>query len=274
MNYTNEVKRFEKSFRLHSSRYNLYSQETLVKGATKTHNQAVKALGKLDEKVVANPSLYSDLLLELLQDSELKVALCAGFTCLTANIYTDKAIDTLVSIAKNTSGISMICDFDIRGTITKFRKKQLDALPRNEVDAIAEKMKSSETYTDAELLDMVLKLQNVNMGGHDGRTALIHACICNRFDLVKELVEHGADVNEKDHAQKTALHCAVIVGNLEIISLLLNAKADVNAQDKRGFTALDFARVNVANLPQDEIDKLAELLISHGAKTKNEILNV
>lgn len=33
MNYINEVKRFENSFRLHSSRRNLYSQETLVKGA-------------------------------------------------------------------------------------------------------------------------------------------------------------------------------------------------------------------------------------------------
>ena len=101
-NYTTEVKRFEKSFRLHSSRYNLYSQETLVKGATKTHNQAVTAIGKLGDKVVANPSLYSDLLLELLKDCDPKIALCAGFTCMRANIHTDKAIDTLISIAKST----------------------------------------------------------------------------------------------------------------------------------------------------------------------------
>ena len=206
MNYSSELARFEKSFRLHSSRYNLYSQETLVKGATKTHNQAVTAIGKLGDKVVANPSLYSDLLFELLQDCDPKIALCAGFTCLSANIHTHKAIDTLISIAKNTYGISLICDFDIRGSISKFRKKQLDAVPRNEVDSIAEKMKSSETYTDADILGMVLNLQDIDMCGHDGRTALIHGCICQRSDFVKRLLEQGADVNKKDHGNKTALH--------------------------------------------------------------------
>ena len=260
MDYANEVKRFKKSFRLHSSRYNLYSQETLVKGATKTHNQAVTAIGKLGDKVVANPSLYSDLLLELLQDDEPKVALCAGFTCLDANIHTDKAIDTLVSIAKNTSGISLICDFDIRGTITKFRKKQLEALPRNEVDTIAEKMKSRETYTDADIVNMVLNLQDIDMCGHDGRTALIHGCICQRSDLVKILLEQGADVNKKDHGNKTALHCAAIVGNLELVKVLLAYQADVDIADSKGFKALDFAKANFANLPQGDVDRLIKLL--------------
>lgn len=262
MNYTNEVKRFEKSFRLHSSRYNLYSQETLVKGATKTHNQAVTAIGKLGDKVVADPTLYSDVLLELLQDSDPKIALCAGFTCLSANIHTDKAIDTLVSIAKNTSGISMICDFDIRGTVSKFRKKQLDTMPRNEVDAIAEKMKSSEMYTDAEILGMVSKLCDIDMGGHDNRTVLIHACIYQRIDLVKKLLEQGADVNKQDYGNKTALHCATIIGNLEIVKLLLEYQADVDIADKKEFKALDFAKANVANLSQSEVEILIKLLNS------------
>ena len=259
-NYTTEVKRFEKSFRLHSSRYNLYSQETLVKGATKTHNQAVTAIGKLGDKVVANPSLYSDLLLELLQDCDLKIALCAGFTCLSANIHTDKAIDTLVAIAKNTPGISMICDFDIRGSISKFRKKQLDAVPRNEVDSIAEKMKSSETYTDADILGMVLNFQDIDMCGHDGRTVLIHACICQRADLIRRLLKQGSDVNKKDHTQKTALHCATILGNIEIVKMLLEYGADVNITDKRGLNALDFAKANFANLPQNDVEILIALV--------------
>lgn len=260
MNDSKEMSRFEKSFRLHSSRYNLYDQEALVKGATKTHNQAVTAIGKLGDRVAANPALYSDLLLLLLQDDEPKVALCAGFTCLDANIHTDKAIDTLVFIAKNTPGISMICDFDIRGSISKFRKKQLDAVPRNEVDAIAEKMKASETYTDADILGMVSKLHDIDTGGHDSRTVLIHACICQRIDLVKKLLEQGADVNKKDHAQKTALHCATIVGNIEIVKILWEYGADVNITDKRGFKALDFAKANSAGLPQDDVERLCELL--------------
>lgn len=82
MNYNNEIKRFEKSFRLHASRYTLYSEETLVKGAIVIHNRAVTALGKLSDKVVSNPSLYGELILELLQDSDYKVSLWAGFACL------------------------------------------------------------------------------------------------------------------------------------------------------------------------------------------------
>ncbi len=270
---TNELARFKKSFILHSSRYNLYSNETLIKGSTNKHNRAVDAIGKLEDKVIADPLSYSDLLLELLQDSDPKVALCAGFTCLSANIHTNQAMDTLVYIANNTTGISAICDFDIRGNITKFRKKIMDTKPRNEIDAIAEKMKSPDIYTDAELLETISKIQNIDMCGHDERTALIHACIFNRLELAKKLVELGSDINIKDYSQKTALHCATVVGNSELVALLLSHHANVNAQDKRGFTALDFAKANTPNLPQNEIDKMIELLISHGAKTKNEILN-
>ena len=272
MESANELVKFEKSFRLHASRYNLYSEETKVKGAIGIHNRAVTALGKLSDKVVANPSLYEDLLFELLQDRDPKVALLAGFTCLDANLYTDKAMDTLVSIARNTKGISMICDFDIRGTISKFRKRQIESRTRNEVDSIADAMKSSN-ITDAEILDMILKLQDIDMCGHDERTTLIHACIFNRCSLVNKLIELGANVNKKDYSQKTALHCAAVMGSIESTTLLLNHHADVNAQDKRGFTALDFAKVNQLQLPQVQIDQLIDLLRSHGGKTNQEILN-
>lgn len=269
----NELARFKKSLILHSSRYNLYSDETLIKGSTSKHNQAVKAIGKLEDMVIADSLSYSDLLLELLYDSNPKVVLCTAFICLNANIYTDKAIEKLVYIANNTSGISAICDLDIRGSITKFRKRILDSKPRNEVDELAKIMNPSEKYKDTELLEMILGFQNLDMCGHDERTALIHACIFNRLELAQKLVELGADVNINDYSQKTALHCATIVGNRDIVSLLLNHHANVNAQDKRGFTALDFAKANAGNLPQDELTKMIELLMLYGAKTKNEILS-
>jgi ankyrin repeat protein len=126
---------------------------------------------------------------------------------------------------------------------------------------------------DAELWDMIWKLQTIDMGGYDERTVLIHACITNHFALAKRLVEFGADVNKKDYFQKTALHCAVIVGNIDIVSLLLSHHANVNMQARQGFTALDFAAFNAAKLSQDELDKMVRLLISYGAKTKKELLN-
>ena len=226
MDRTYELERFRKSFLLHSSRYNLYSKDTLVKGSTRTHNQAVKALGKLQDKVASNPLIYSELLLALLMNQDAKVALCAGFTCLAVNLHTDKALERLAFIAQNTPDISMICDLDIRGNITMFRKKTMDAKPRNEVDELAEKMKCLDggtAYTDEELLNMVLQLHNVDVCGHDGRTPLIHACISKRFELASQLLENGADVNKKDSYQKTALHCAVIAGSEETVSTLATA---------------------------------------------------
>ena len=252
----------------------MYSKETLIKGSVKIHNQAVKALGKLQDRVLKNPSLYADLLLELLQDNDPKVSLSAGFTCLVANIHTEKAIDALVDICKNTPGISMTCDFDIRGSIARFKKQQMDAKPRNEVDSIAEKMKIFDEkafYPDDKLLDMILNLQNIDMCGHDGRTLLIHACISNRLILAEKLIELGADVNKKDCTQKSALHIAGITGNMEMILLLLKHHANVNEQEAHGFTVLDFAKH--ANVSQDRVDQIIDFLISHGAKSKLEILN-
>ncbi len=270
-----ELNRFQKSFLLHSARYNLYSQETLEKGAVGRHNRAVTAMGNLTDRVKNNPLLYSDLLLKWLEDSDPKVRLCAGFTCLHANIHGESAIDTLKSIAQNTSGISMICTFDISCSINKFQKQQMSAKPRNEVDAIAEKMSvfnGEKAYADTEIFEMVMKLSHVDMCGHDGRTTLIHACISNRFELVKKLVECGADVNVKDLYQKNALHCATIVGNIEIVAFLLNRQVNVNEPTNGGWTALDLAKTNASGLSQDRVDRLIELLRSYGGKPQKDIL--
>ena len=274
---TTLLNRFKKSFLLHSSRYNLYSDETTEKGATARHNKAVTDLGKLQDKVIENPSLYSDLILEFLEGDDPKASLCAGFTCLWANIHTEKAIEKLSYIAQNTRGIAMIASFDIAGSITKFRKKQMEAKPRNEIDALAEKMKpienGGEGASDEELLEIINNLPDINKCGYDERTPLIHACVYNRFVLVKRLVELGVDVNKNDYTQKTALHCASIIKNFDTVSFLLNNGAEVNARDKRGWTALDFAKSNGLGYSQDEADKIVELLISYGAKTQKELLS-
>lgn len=269
-----KLDRFKKSFLLHSSRYNLYSKDTLEKGSVGRHNRAVTALGGLTDRVIADPSLYSDLLLKLLEDDDPKTRLCAGLTCLHANIHGEKAIDTLVSIARNIPKKSMICEFDISGSITKFKKKQVDAKPRNEIDTISDMMKASSegaAYTDTEIIEMIMKLPSVDLCGHDGRTSLIHACIANRFELVKKIVELGADVNVKDIYQNTALHCAVVVGSVEITALLLNQKVKVNEPAKGGWTALDFAISNPNGSAQEQVDQLTELLISNGAKRREQM---
>ena len=58
------------------------------------------------------------------------------------------------------------------------------------------------------------------------------------LDIVKCLIEKGADVNAKDEDEETALHLASEEGHLEIVQYLIEKGADINAKDCYGQTAL------------------------------------
>jgi ankyrin repeat protein len=63
------------------------------------------------------------------------------------------------------------------------------------------------------------------------------------LEIVKLLLEHGADVNAKMEGLGTALHLAASNGHLEIVKLLLENGADVNAKTEGGYgeTAVEIA---------------------------------
>ncbi len=72
----------------------------------------------------------------------------------------------------------------------------------------------------------------------DDYSALDFACFGNNFDIVKLLVEAGADINAVNNRNKTALRYAVGQDNEAIIEYLLDKGADVNVVCNRGSTAL------------------------------------
>jgi len=71
-----------------------------------------------------------------------------------------------------------------------------------------------------------------------------------RFDLAREFIESGVDVNyqyplDKSYADgMTALLYAVKWGNLELVKLLVEYGADINARARDGNTAVSMARDN------------------------------
>ena len=84
---------------------------------------------------------------------------------------------------------------------------------------------------------------DVNARDIENWTALIWASINKGHpDVVKVLLEHGADVNAVNNDGAGALMLASKVGDVDIVKLLLASKANVNLVSKEGKTALMSAK--------------------------------
>ena len=97
------------------------------------------------------------------------------------------------------------------------------------------------------LIDVVKNLldHNADIDVPSGRrhTALMMASGAGHLDIVSSLLDHKADVifHNQDYSisdGSTALMIASAAGHLDIVTLLLDHKADVNKQDGQGETAL------------------------------------
>ena len=89
---------------------------------------------------------------------------------------------------------------------------------------------------------MIVNNASVNMKTKDNVTALFMACWPARYlniEIIRLLLENGADANAANHRGKTCLMSPVI--NSEAAQLLLDYKADINKEDSKGLTALHHA---------------------------------
>lgn len=100
----------------------------------------------------------------------------------------------------------------------------------------------------------------------DGMPALVLALNGNHQNVVKILLENGADPNLPMplDSDKTALHYAVEQDRVNIAKLLLDFGADINAQDTSGRNAL----FGAVGLPDT---KAASLLLSNGIDVESSI---
>ena len=116
------------------------------------------------------------------------------------------------------------------------------------------KLMNSET----KLIEVFIDAKGVDAIVRDGRTVLIYAAWNGSTEVVKLLIDNGADLNHKNNFGGTALIYAAYKGDTELVKLLIDSGADQNIKDRYGQTALMLAVGN-------EHTETVELLIDNGA---------
>jgi ankyrin repeat protein len=109
------------------------------------------------------------------------------------------------------------------------------------------------------LKDLIASGIDVNERDSDGYTALNIACGCSNEDMVRVLLEQGADPNISNNLNSAPLYdCVCGTININIVRLLLDHKANVNAQHRDNNTALHIAIIDtkLSNI---------EILLQYGA---------
>jgi ankyrin repeat protein len=104
---------------------------------------------------------------------------------------------------------------------------------------------------------------NVNLATKRGRTALLVAAMSDpSADIVKLLIEKGANLKAVDFLKTTPLRAATLGNDTETIRMLIEAGVDVNAADLPGISPLMMAAGWNGNT------RAVELLLAKGASAK------
>uniref|UniRef100_A0A8C3DD09 NAD(+) ADP-ribosyltransferase n=1 Tax=Corvus moneduloides TaxID=1196302 RepID=A0A8C3DD09_CORMO len=110
----------------------------------------------------------------------------------------------------------------------------------------------------------------VNITNADGASPLMIVAVTGQLPLVQLLVEKKADIDKQDNVHGwTALMQATYHGNKNVVKYLLNQGADVNCRARNGYTAFDL--IMLLNDPDTELVRL--LASACMDKDKNKLNN-
>ncbi|MBN1392013.1 MAG: ankyrin repeat domain-containing protein [Sedimentisphaerales bacterium] len=118
---------------------------------------------------------------------------------------------------------------------------------------------------DPEIVKLLLEYgADANIKDKLGFIPLQIACVHQRLEVMKLLLEYGANVNMKTKDGASLLHGTAYFGYSDIVELLIDYGIDVNAKDQRGQTALDKA------IYRGHTD-ITNLIKLHGGKKGDEL---
>ncbi|KAH9077520.1 ankyrin repeat-containing domain protein [Lactarius deliciosus] len=103
-------------------------------------------------------------------------------------------------------------------------------------------------------------------GGNSNKTPLYNASISGRVDVMRWLLNHGADPNAQKNDGRTPLHAAARDTNLEVVQVLLEHNADVNSRADDGKTPLhDTILLGYRDHSEGETVDVVRGLLEYGA---------
>lgn len=117
-------------------------------------------------------------------------------------------------------------------------------------------------------------LKYLNCQNPVGGTPIMGAALYGHIDIVKYLIEKGADLNILTSSGNNILQRAVHHGRLSIVEYLLTCKVDLNNVNNKRYTALDIAEENIRLKLNPEhgdpvvYEKIRTLLIARSASRK------
>lgn len=145
----------------------------------------------------------------------------------------------------------------------------------NEMLLEEQQMDPNERLMDAVFLEDVDEIMSAIKDGADinyikpttGSTPLSMAVYNRSNDIVRVLIDNGADPNIKDSGDvginASPLHWAVDKDNIEIIKILLDAGADANSKDRYGSSPLYWVATKTTDKPSKP--EMVEMLVKAGA---------
>jgi hypothetical protein len=105
----------------------------------------------------------------------------------------------------------------------------------------------------------------------NGFSAILTATMLNQYEILKVLIDSGADIDSTDDEGWSALHwaCNEDGGHLNIVLLLINSGIDINHNDNNGSNALlvatEFGHIKIIEYLIDNGIDVNTKNVSHGA---------
>ncbi len=151
----------------------------------------------------------------------------------TIKILMSKGIDIN---RKNTSGRTALVEVAVRGHTNILRILLLRETEK--IIGLLNIYKNKQKMNNDDLGPYLIQDHSVNIDDE----ALIEAASNGLTEVVRMLLNRGADTNCRDHGHggQTALICAAKRGHTKTVRLLLDRGVDISFQDYRGQTALDY----------------------------------